>query len=245
MKECTATGKLLASDYDNTITAPEETVHQGNLAAIRSFREAGGTLAIVTGRGLDHWKQAEEKDGIVCDYLAVCNGMTIIRQNRVVWSAFFEEAMIRQLVGEIWDKLKYADACFLHETEEAGEDVKILASPAELNGRVTKVRFFFENQEDCREAMESVSRYPVEIYPARYAVEFEISLRGIDKGSAVKEIARLAGIERDNVFAVGDNTSDLPMLRAFHGFAVENCVEALRPFEPKIGSVSELIDKIK
>ena len=246
MKECTAAGRiLLASDYDNTITTPVPGDHEKNLAALRDFREAGHCLAIVTGRGLEHWRQAEAQDAIVCDYLAVCNGMAVLQNDHVVWATFFDEVMIRALVSTLWDKLNYADACFLHETEEAGEDVKILASPEELNGRVTKVRFFFENAERCREAMAAARAYPVEIFPARYAFEFEISAQGVNKGSAVAVIARLAGIDRENVVTIGDNTSDLPMLRAFRGYAMATCVDEMQAFQPKIGSVHELIDNIK
>ena len=43
---------LLTVDYDRTLTAPDSTIPQRNLDAIRYFMEEGGIFTLATGRSL-------------------------------------------------------------------------------------------------------------------------------------------------------------------------------------------------
>ncbi len=49
---------LLTSDHDRTLTAPNSTIPQRNLEAIRYFMECGGTFTVNTGRTLPSYKEA-------------------------------------------------------------------------------------------------------------------------------------------------------------------------------------------
>lgn len=57
----------------------------------------------------------------------------------------------------------------------------------------------------------------------------EILPQGIDKGKAVRWVAEHCGISREQVMAIGNEGSDIPMLQwAGTGIAVENASEAAR-----------------
>ena len=43
---------LLTVDYDRTLTAPDSTIPERNIAAIRWFIENGGTFTVNTGRSV-------------------------------------------------------------------------------------------------------------------------------------------------------------------------------------------------
>ena len=45
-------GTLLVSDFDRTITAPDGTIPEANLSAVRRFMEEGGRFCVATGRTL-------------------------------------------------------------------------------------------------------------------------------------------------------------------------------------------------
>jgi len=56
--------------------------------------------------------------------------------------------------------------------------------------------------------------------PTRNGSFMDISPAGVDKATGLARYARLAGVPRENVWTVGDNHNDIPMLKAFHGCAI-------------------------
>lgn len=65
--------------------------------------------------------------------------------------------------------------------------------------------------------------------PPSNPTDVEIMLEGVSKGNALIELARILGVERENVMALGDNYNDVPMLRwAGIGVAVSNAVDAAK-----------------
>lgn len=66
-------------------------------------------------------------------------------------------------------------------------------------------------------------------YESRDFALVDVIRAGCSKGSALRELARVRGLDRDSVMAIGDNLNDLPMLE-FAGVPVVmgNAVPALR-----------------
>ena len=52
---------LLTADYDRTLTAPDSTVPERNLEAIRYFMENGGSFTVNTGRSIPMIEAFREK----------------------------------------------------------------------------------------------------------------------------------------------------------------------------------------
>lgn len=68
----------------------------------------------------------------------------------------------------------------------------------------------------------------VDITSSNY-FNLEIGPKGINKGTALKELAEIGGIERDDIIAMGDNLNDVPMLMyAGCGVAMENAEEEVK-----------------
>ena len=53
---------LLTSDHDRTLTAPDATIPQNNIDAIKYFIEQGGTFTVNTGRTLPSYQAAMDAD---------------------------------------------------------------------------------------------------------------------------------------------------------------------------------------
>ena len=70
--------------------------------------------------------------------------------------------------------------------------------------------------------------------------------KGRDKAVGVLQLASLLGVEKEHIFALGDNYNDLAMLTAFHGFAVENAPKEvkLKAKEGEIPSLACLSEKL-
>ena len=52
---------LLVSDFDRTLTAPDSTVPEANLTAIRRFMERGGRFTVATGRSAPMFRPCQER----------------------------------------------------------------------------------------------------------------------------------------------------------------------------------------
>ena len=58
---------------------------------------------------------------------------------------------------------------------------------------------------------------------------FEVMPNGVSKGAGLMELARVLGIDRSEVMAIGDNENDIEMIReAGIGVAMGNAVERLK-----------------
>ena len=57
----------------------------------------------------------------------------------------------------------------------------------------------------------------------------EMTAKGANKGGMVLRLARRLGVERENIYCMGDEGNDISMLRAAaQGFAPANCIPAIR-----------------
>jgi hydroxymethylpyrimidine pyrophosphatase-like HAD family hydrolase len=66
-------------------------------------------------------------------------------------------------------------------------------------------------------------------YESRDFALVDVIRAGCSKGSALRELARVRGIDREHVMAIGDNLNDLPMLEfAGRPVVMSNAVAALR-----------------
>ena len=87
---------LLTVDYDRTMTAPDSTIPERNLEAIRYFIENGGAFTVNTGRSLPMTKVFRDKVPVNVPLL-LCNGsMVYDLQNRKI----LEAALISLNQGE-------------------------------------------------------------------------------------------------------------------------------------------------
>lgn len=91
--------------------------------------------------------------------------------------------------------------------------------------------------------------------PGRYEAIFsnnhllEITAHGAHKGGAVLKVAELLGVDRKDIYCMGDNQNDIPMLAvSAHPFAPANCAPAVKEWGAEIvslceeGAVADVID---
>ena len=89
--------------------------------------------------------------------------------------------------------------------------------------------------------LRSVQRYILERWAEHYeaifsnAVLLELTAKGSTKGGMVRCLARLLGIEERNIYCVGDNQNDIPMLAVSAiPFAPSNCAQEVRDWGARI-----------
>ena len=228
--------RLIVSDLDGTLLAPDRTISDQAVEAIRSLRERGVLFTFITGRP---WYAAERfarRVGITLPTIT-CNGAVINRGYEMIWRKPLALKPLRELLEQAaglgltvlysecgseramartaWtDKRDYTIHCPTAEEWETLQADKVNIISDGLDG-------LFDHLSPVLEGARAVSTV------VRYgSAGCEISALGINKAETLKEYARQQGIPLRDTLAVGDNANDLELLRAAGvGAAVANATE--------------------
>lgn len=96
-------------------------------------------------------------------------------------------------------------------------------------GGFYKVQVASTDQEDLNRVREGLKDVPgINITSSAY-FNIEIGPKGVTKGTALKELAEIKGVEREEIISMGDNYNDIPMIEyAGCGVAMENAEIAVK-----------------
>lgn len=221
-------GVLLASDYDGTLRGSTLEVLERDKAAIRAFQQEGGVFLVVTGRCYSDFVQ-QAKELPLTHPTLLSNGATFCRMDtgEVLFSNDLSDTapadvaeLLRSFPG-VAAAVYHREKSFLFQPNEMSDYhtslVKAVPTVMPLEDIPTpwlKVLFLGQRPE-----LEQLRAIVLERWSDRYECIFsagfllELTARGIHKGNGVLRAAELLGIDRKNVYCVGDNENDLPMLR--------------------------------
>ena len=249
-------GVLIASDFDNTLIYTEASLRSGrpipplsekNRRAIERFTAEGGRFTVATGRALAAFAPVASLLPLATPCV-VCNGAAIYdwqRQEYLEFSLLDETAKERaqtvldafpSTAVEAYHIDNIVHAVHPNEITRNHEHLtkvgtRECASMAEVPLPLGKLLF-----EDERPVLEDAVRLIMDrgwaedyelIFSGRNLLE--MTRKGANKGGMVLRLAERLGIRRENLYCVGDEANDLPMLAAAaRGFAPANCVPAVR-----------------
>lgn len=239
--------KVAASDYDGTLFR-EDRIAKSDAEAIKKWREAGHKFGVVSGR--DHGMLVPQLQhyGVGYDYLACNNGGIICTADgKVLWEAEIAPEMLAALTQlplvrkSFHFSLSAADRTYLcHASEgtwvirEAKQwDFPIVnieeSEVGHLPQTIHQFALGFTNPEDAFAASDEVNAKfgdVVHAYPNRCAVD--ITPKEISKEQAIDHTLSLMGWQGAEIFAIGDEVNDLPMIEAFHGYTVTTARDAIK-----------------
>lgn len=256
-------GVLLASDYDGTLLGSDRAVSMTNRDAITYFMGEGGIFTVATGRVYNAFCHQYDCSFINAPVI-LGNGAVIFdfEKQRETFESFLPDAALADFY-KIRDEFK--DLAF-----EVYCNRQIYAHRPNL---ITK-RHLERVMADCEireledipapwsstllegdpDRLKTVQAYIEKNMPGLYEVSFsgdyllEVIAKGTDKGAAVMNLSKRLGIKAENVYTIGDNENDVPMLKAaYRGFAPENAVNAAKEAAWKIvsscdcGAVADVI----
>jgi Cof subfamily protein (haloacid dehalogenase superfamily) len=224
---------LLVSDIDGTLLDKKRQLPEINKTAIKRFVEMGGNFTLCSGRNLDslynHYKNIDIKTPAICmngaliyDFSSnkVLSFDTISSEGEKLILGLFDKFNFIQLTVfsldtvhlykytcfyglavSLLDNLKYK-FCKSSDELPCGEWGKatIMALPSTCK----KIVSYLKNDDN--------SRFVDCFYTSPLTVE--IVKKGVNKGAAVKKLAKILGIDNRNVGAIGDYYNDEAMLRS-------------------------------
>ncbi len=263
-------GVLLVSDFDGTLYGSRHEIGERNIQALRYFMEQGGQFTVATGR----------VRRIFRDYVReVPMNAPIILANGAALYDFGRDEMLEQtfLPEESVEMFKAVCEQFPELGFETyhGEEIYAYRPNAVTEGHMKKVggsyievkriediplpweKVLFQQE---NELLIQVQEWLSEHFSSEYEVIFstpvylEITCKGISKGGMVKRLAQRLGIEKKNLYCVGDNQNDIPMLECSAiPFAPGDCAQVVKDFgvrllcpcdEGVMGDILKILDEI-
>lgn len=231
---------LLTVDYDRTLTAPDSTIPERNIEAIRYFIENGGSFTVNTGRSLPMAQVFKDKVPVNAPLLLYTGAVAYdVQQDRIVfiheigmdmWKTIHELLeMFPDLTVEVqaldkhynfipnagWDAFS-ANNC-AYATAEDGQDLGPFIKFA-IYGEIRDVtvdHLFHGSEEEIRR-IDEVEALLKEVYGDKVAVFragpriLDVQTGGVSKGWAARELQHRLG--KKILVCMGDAENDVVML---------------------------------
>ena len=234
--------RLIAMDMDGTLLTRIDPVTAcippENAAALRRCMDAGVHLALASGRMPDDASFFADDAAIPMHIIGLNGSVTLDHPfGSVLSEHFLTEADARRILSILMDS--GADVCIFGQWEVVCmQDRPLSWAQRELGtyfgrtgGRLTYrsggdgaeslisragkiVALTESDREGLALARERISReLPHLKITSSWWNNFEVNPAGVDKGSALRELADRLGIPMEQVMAIGDNDNDVPMLK--------------------------------
>ncbi|MBR4382180.1 MAG: HAD-IIB family hydrolase [Selenomonadaceae bacterium] len=231
--------KVAASDFDGTIFRGEK-ISDEDLTAIKNWRAAGNKFGIVTGRAFVMLEHHIKNFGLDVDFSACCNGAAIYDGNGKV---IFESELPKKFLVDIMNE-PCASSTFHFAFEAADEVLCVIvnenswvireknrwnfplqiidaAQVQTLPKKINQLALDFPSPEDALVATAALNeKFGEKIFAQKNTHSVDIVPAGINKGSCVENLLRIMNWTGAKVFAVGDESNDLPMIKKFGGYTV-------------------------
>lgn len=239
--------KLAATDFDGTLYKADEICRE-NIAAIQAWRAAGHKFGVITGRDYGLLVPQLRYFGIADDF-AVCNNGAIIFDGagRLLYQAEIKPDIVTAVAlhpcvkESLHVAFSQADrTCIYQEREgswifrEARQwdfPLRIVEKDdiAQLQ-KVQQIALGFASVEaagDCAAKLNALFGESIHAYQNRASVDITPPI--ISKSEGIKKLLELMDWKRDSqLYVIGDETNDLPMIRQFQGYAIASAREEIR-----------------
>ena len=261
-------GLLLVSDFDDTLYDSHHRVPPRNLAAINYWLREGGRFTVATGRAYTTFAPYV--------HLAPINAPVVLSNGSAIYDfhtdTMLVETQLDPRAPQDFQALMDAMPSLGMEAYH-GEDIYVFRPNYVTYGHMAKVGTDYTvapisdmptpwNKVIVQQEYDQLLRaraWLEEHCPERYEAIFsnryylEVTRRGCNKGGMVQRLIDMLGVERDNLYCVGDNQNDIPMMAlSAIPFAPANCAQEVKDWGAKllchcdegaIGDIVEILDR--
>ncbi len=201
--------KTFAIDIDGTITLNGMgQIHLEALSRLRSLKEEGHNVILVTGRS--------SVEGYL---LSIFGGLT------------------HMAVGENGGCISFGDVIQHKLLGNKGECIHALATiQAKLNAEVKEKSVFprmtevvLERTFDIEKAQKVIDDNNLNVVLTDSGYAYHINSKGVDKGSGFLEVVKMLDVDVNDTIAIGDSDTDVPLFKVVkNNIAVSNSTENLK-----------------
>ncbi|BEU87537.1 HAD family hydrolase [Selenomonas sp. TAMA-11512] len=256
--------KVAASDYDGTLLRGG-VIDEETKAGIARWRAAGHKFGVVSGRDYGMLVPQLRKYGVEFDY-TVCNNGGIIRgtDETVRFQAEITPRALTAIAEETTAQKSFhfafsaADVTYLcHHSEgswierEAKDwDFPIVYIEESEIGGLTGIQQFSLGfpepalSDACAAVLNAKLGDAIHAFPN--ACSLDITPAGISKDQGIRTLLSVMGWDGAEIYAIGDETNDLPMLKAFDGYSLTSARKEIQSQAKEVfPSVGAMLDHFR
>lgn len=252
--------KIAASDYDGTLFR-ERTISNESVRGVHEWRAAGNKFGMVSGRDYGMLTPQLEHYGIEYDFIIANNGGIIRDESgNVIYRANIDSQTLKAVSIEplVRKSFHFAfsaeDTTYLcHESEgswimrEADEWDFPITKITELDIlNLVDVHQFSLGFDDPKISAECAAllneKFPGKICAYPNAKSVDITPAGISKRQGVETLLSSGSWQNCELYVIGDEVNDLPMIRAFGGYTVNTARAEIKSQARKVfNDVGEML----
>ena len=201
--------KTFAVDIDGTITLNGMgSIHLGALSKLRSLKDEGHNVILVTGRS--------SVEGYL---LSIFGGLTHLAVGENGGCVTFGDKIQHKLLG---NKGECVHALATIQTRLGAEIKEKPVFP-----RMTEV--VLERTFDIEQAQKIIDEDNLSVSLTDSGYAYHINSKGIDKGSGFLEALKILEVDVNDAIAIGDSETDIPLFKVIkNNIAVSNSTENLK-----------------
>ena len=251
--------KIGASDYDGTLFR-QRTIAPEDVEGVKKWRAAGHKFGVVSGRDYGMLMPQLQYYGIESDYAICNNGGIILKDDGTpLWQGSIPLKVLTEIVREPSVRRSFhfafsaVDKTYLyHERDgswimrEAKEwDFPIVKMEEQDIMSLPQIHQFCLGYHEAGEADETSAiineKYGMFVHAYPNGCSVDITPVGVSKSQGIAKLLELMDWQEAEVYAIGDESNDLPMLEAYDGFTVNTAREAIkekaRAVYPSVGGM--------
>lgn len=259
---------LIVSDLDGTLIGDNFEIPQRNIDAIRRFQKKGGNFTIATGRSE---KAAIRYVNIVkpataCIFL---NGGLIfdVNNKKIIYEKILDSSargIIKQIIQKfpsIGIEIFSGDNIYMVVTNQKSlehvshENLDYISCTIDEVSNDNWYKVLFSADEDKLSKLTEFTK-TLDVQKIRFvrsaSIYFEMLPDDVNKGTALKKLAKYLNLDIKNTYAIGDYYNDIEMLNsAGVGVATANAPDDIKEVANYAvchcneGAIAELIEKIE
>jgi len=228
--------KIVFFDIDGTLLNSDKVISDSTKEAIDALRQNDVHVAIATGRGTSLYKDIRQELAIDC-YVSF-NGAHCVYDGEVI----YKRALERQYLEQLTDFAHSLDCPVGYiNTEEmkiSRESQYAVESIASIRRPAPKVDPDFYQKNDiyqaflfCTEELDGLfpEAVPAFDYIRWHKLSVDVVRKGGSKADAIVALADKLGYKNENVYAFGDGSNDVEMLREVGvGVAMGNATDFVK-----------------
>lgn len=261
-------GVMIASDFDDTFFPASHVLPEANRQAVAYFQSEGGVFTIATGRAKTTFRPylpiAKPNAPVI-----LANGAqlydfsrdTLLEERTVPVTVAADLVELARLVPQVGIEAYHGEDIYIwnpnqwtwYHLERAkctAEEREILTMPQPW-GKV----ILHQDQDVLQKAQALIRQRWSDRYEAIFSNfhMLELTAKGVTKGGMVLALAQRLGVRREDLYCVGDNQNDLPMLEVSAvPYAPADCTQEVKDWgarllpsseEGAIGGLVEELDK--
>lgn len=252
--------KVAASDFDGTLYRNGK-ISAADMSAISEWRTAGNKFGIVTGRPFIMLKPVLKELALAVDFAICGNGAIIYDGNEQI---IFESELPKKILVDIMNEpsaansfhfaFESADKFFcivLKETSWTVREVKRWNFPIEFIDaaqvtslpKINQLALGFDTPDEAQSVADVLNKkFGDKIFAQKNSNSLDIVAADINKAQGVENLLRLMNWHAD-IFVIGDESNDLPMIKKFGGYTVATAKDFVkREAEAVFDSVGAMLN---